>query len=68
MAIEYDPSPAALYTPEQRETIFQTGQTYSVLQLAVEAARLAYFRAEESLGADAPQRRWKLFVSAECGR
>ncbi len=48
MAIQYDPSPTALFSPEQRDTIFESGRAYSVLQLAVEAARLAYFRAEAS--------------------
>src|SRR5205823_3895294 len=48
MAIEYDPTPAALFTPELRDTIFEGGQTYSPLQVAVEGARLAYFRAEKS--------------------
>ena len=47
-SIEYDPSRSALYTPEKRETIFEAGQTYTLVQVAVEAARLAYFRAEES--------------------
>jgi predicted lipase len=47
-SIEYDPSRSALFTPEKRETIFEAGQNYSLLQLAVEAARLAYFRAEQS--------------------
>src|SRR5207302_5164984 len=47
-SIEYDPSRSALYTPEKRETIFEAGQTYTLLQVAVEAARLAYFRAEQS--------------------
>jgi hypothetical protein len=48
MAIEYDPHRSALYTPELRNTIFEAGKTYSPLQVAVEGARLAYFRAEES--------------------
>jgi Lipase (class 3) len=48
MPLEYDPSRTALYHPERCETIFRNGQTYSPLQLAVEAARLAYYRAEES--------------------
>ena len=52
MPIDYDPSRSALYTPEQRDTNFETGQAYSATQLAVEAARLAYYRAETS----APQR------------
>jgi hypothetical protein len=48
MKIQYDPSRSALYTPEQQETIFQTRGVYSARQLAVESARLAYFRAEEA--------------------
>lgn len=48
MAIPYDPSRVALYSPEKRETIFIAGHTYSPLQLAVEASRLAYIRAETS--------------------
>jgi hypothetical protein len=55
MPIDYDPSRAALYTPEQRETVFVRGQTYTSLQLAVEAARLAYYRADAS-----PQERSRL--------
>jgi hypothetical protein len=47
--IEYDPSRAALYSPEKRETIFESGRSYAPLQLAVEAARLAYFHAEKSV-------------------
>ena len=47
-SIEYDASRSALFTPEKRETIFEAGQTYTLLQVAVEAARLAYFRAEQS--------------------
>jgi hypothetical protein len=48
MPLAYDPSRTALYHPEQRDTIFENGRTYSPVQLAVEAARLAYYRAEES--------------------
>jgi predicted lipase len=46
MSLEYDPSRTALYHPERRDTLFASGQTYSPLQLAIEAARLAYYRAE----------------------
>jgi hypothetical protein len=46
--LAYDPSKTALYHPERRDTIFESGQTYSIPQLAVEAARLAYYRAEKS--------------------
>jgi hypothetical protein len=48
MPLAYDPSRTALYHPERCDTIFERGQTYSPLQLAVEAARLAYYPAEES--------------------
>ncbi|MGC1522020.1 MAG: lipase family protein [Steroidobacteraceae bacterium] len=48
MPLAYDPSRTALYHPERRDTLFVNGQTYSPLQLAVEAARLAYYRAEVS--------------------
>jgi len=48
MAIPYDPTRSALYTPETQDTLFETGQQYSPVQLAVEGARLAYYRAEES--------------------
>jgi hypothetical protein len=46
MPLAYDPSRTALYHPERHDTLFVGGQTYSPLQLAVEAARLAYYRAE----------------------
>lgn len=46
MAIDYDPRIASLLHPERHETVFGGG-TPSRLQLAVEAARLAYYRAEE---------------------
>src|SRR5580693_685168 len=48
MIIAYDPRRSVLFTPESQDTLFQDGQIYSPLQLAVEAARLAYYRAEES--------------------
>src|SRR6185437_2389927 len=48
MVIAYDPSRSALYSPEKRDTVFQNGADYSPVQLAVEAARLAYYRAEAS--------------------
>src|SRR5580704_2886605 len=48
VTLEYDPSNEALYHPERRDTIFEGGQSYSIAQLAVEGARLAYYRAEES--------------------
>jgi hypothetical protein len=46
MVIAYDPSRCALYTPARGDTVFERDRTYSSLQLAVEAARLAYYRAE----------------------
>jgi len=48
MPIDYDPTRSALYTPERRETNFVAGATYSPPQIGVEAARLAYYRAETS--------------------
>ncbi len=46
--IAYDSSSAALYTPEVHDTVFQQQASYSPLQIGVEGARLAYYRAEES--------------------
>src|SRR5215467_8303396 len=43
MPIDYDPSHAALYTPEKHETLFQEGATCSPVQLAIESSRLAYY-------------------------
>jgi Lipase (class 3) len=48
MPVEYDPSRVALYSPERRDTVFVGGVDYSREQLGVEAARLAYVRAEVS--------------------
>jgi hypothetical protein len=48
MPVKYDPSRRALYTPEHRDTLFKRGGSYDHVQLAVEAARLAYYRAEKS--------------------
>lgn len=48
MVIAYDPTRSALYTPELQDTVFEIGLTVSSVQLAVEGARLAYYRAEES--------------------
>ena len=48
MSLAYDPSNEALYHPERHDTLFASGQTYPPVQLAVEAARLAYYRAEVS--------------------
>ena len=47
-SVEYDPSRSALYTPARRATLFVSGGTYSPLQLGIEAARLAYLKAESS--------------------
>ena len=46
--IPYDASRTALYAPERHETLFEQGRTHTPTQWAVEAARLAYYRAEES--------------------
>jgi hypothetical protein len=46
--VPYDPSRTALYSPERRETLFEPGGSYTPTQWAVEAARLAYYRAETS--------------------
>jgi pimeloyl-ACP methyl ester carboxylesterase len=48
MPIEYDASTEALLHPERRETVFRAGQQYELVQLAVEMARLAYYKAEIS--------------------
>jgi len=47
-SISYDSSRQALYTPELRETLFEQGRNYRPLQIAIEAARLAYVRFDES--------------------
>jgi hypothetical protein len=47
MPIDYDPSIESLIHPEARETVFTAGMQYSRVQLAVEAARLAYYKAED---------------------
>jgi hypothetical protein len=46
--IAYDASRSALYTPERHPTLFEAGRTHTPVQWAVEAALLAYYRAEES--------------------
>jgi hypothetical protein len=48
MPIAYDCSRASLLHPEHAETFFEPGGEYSPIQLALEAARLAYYRAEET--------------------
>ena len=47
MPIDYDPRIESLVHPERRETVFTAGTPYSHVQLAVEAARLAYYKAED---------------------
>ena len=42
MPMRYDPSDRALLTPERCNTLFHRDQAYSPVQLAIEAARLAY--------------------------
>jgi hypothetical protein len=44
--IAYDPSRVALYSPERRDTLFEPGRGCTPTQWAIEAARLAYYRAE----------------------
>jgi len=46
--LEYDPSRTALYSPDRRATLFEDGKQYTTAQIAIEAARLAYVRAETS--------------------
>lgn len=46
--IPYDASRTALYSPERHETLFEQGCNCTPTQWAIEAARLAYYRAEES--------------------
>ena len=41
--IEYDPSLRSLLHPETRDTVFRKGQEYSIPQIGVEMARLAYY-------------------------
>lgn len=47
MTMPYDASRKALYHPEVRPTLFSAGQPPDKRQLALEAARLAYYRYEE---------------------
>jgi hypothetical protein len=46
--IDYDPSRTALYSPERHETLFEAGRAFTQTQCAIEAARLAYYRADVS--------------------
>lgn len=48
MPIGYDPTRDALYSPQNHDPLWVAGQRYTPLQLAIEAARLAYYRAESS--------------------
>jgi hypothetical protein len=48
--LEYDPSREALYSPDRRASLFEHGKQYTAVQIAIEAARLAYIRAEQSAG------------------
>jgi hypothetical protein len=74
--IPYDPSRTALYAPERAPTLYNSGAPPTLLQLATEASRLAYVRAEgpkaeadrlaaalARAGFDAP----RLFVDAASG-
>lgn len=47
-AIAYDPSRTALYSPERHATLFEPGRPCTPTQWAIEASRLAYYRAEAS--------------------
>jgi len=46
--IPYDASRTALYSPERHETVFTSGCDCTPTQWGIEAARLAYYRAEGS--------------------
>ncbi|MDM0001707.1 lipase family protein [Variovorax sp. J22P240] len=46
--ISYDASRSALYSPERHEALFEQGRNYTPTQWAIEASRLAYYRAETS--------------------
>ena len=46
--ISYDASRTALYSPERHDTLFEQGRNHTPTQWAIEAARLAYYRAEGS--------------------
>ncbi|VTU18943.1 lipase family protein [Variovorax sp. RA8] len=48
--IPYEPGRTALYSPERSETLFEAGQRCTPAQWAIEASRLAYYRAEASDG------------------
>ncbi|KWT83926.1 MULTISPECIES: lipase family protein [unclassified Variovorax] len=48
--IAYEPGRTALYSPERSETLFEAGRRYTPAQCAIEASRLAYYRAEASDG------------------
>ena len=46
MKMDYDPQIESLIHPERMETVFKAGAQYDHAQLAIEAARLAYYKAE----------------------
>jgi hypothetical protein len=48
MTLAYDPSPTALLQPERADTLLRLGPPPSLDALALEAARLAYYRFDES--------------------
>lgn len=52
-SIPYDSSRTALFSPGLHPTLFQAGQNYSHVQLGLEAARLAYLKAEVTGSAEA---------------
>lgn len=51
-SIPYDTSPEALFNPQVRETLYVQGQVCTPVQIAVEAARLAYLRFEQEDGVE----------------
>lgn len=61
-ALEYDPSQTALYHPEAQPSVFASVPAQGDLSLAVEAARLAYLRTEES---DAARLTLKITLSSQ---
>jgi len=51
--LAYDPTGAALLTPELHAPLFEAGRAYDSLQLGAECARLAYLKAESDPAAHA---------------
>lgn len=47
--IPYDTTRASLFTPGDASTLFSAGQSLTPVQISIEAARLAYIRAETSV-------------------